>query len=194
MSTEPLPQKTRSLTQEAFSSLLCWLSPSPEQAARNYLDMRSKLIKFFIRKGCAHSDELADRTLDRAALIVHNDPGKYVNPMALCCGVGKRIWLEYLREEASTILDVKDIPSPPNQAAEFSKHEETCLNSCLEKLSERDRDLITQYHQFQGSQKIAKRKQMAEAHGGINKLRITAHRIRIRLHDCVSGCVQRLAN
>jgi hypothetical protein len=195
MGTEPpLPQKARSLTQEALAAFLGWLSPSPEQAAREYLRLRSKLVKFFVHKGCAHAEELADKTLDRAALIVHNEPGKYSNPLALCCGVGRRVWLEYLRKYAPATLETENISAPPSPPADFSEQEATCLGSCLEKLSSRDRDLITQYHQFQGSEKIEKRKQLAEVYGGLNKLRITAHRIRVRLHTCISGCMQQFAN
>jgi len=193
MSTEPLPQKTRSLTQEAFASFLFWLSPYPEPAARQYLDMRLKLVSLLVRKGCAHAEELADRTLDRVAMIVHNEPGKYLNPMALCCGVARRVWLEYLREEAPVIQEVNEIPAP-HTIPDFSEQEEACLTFCLDQLSTRDRDLITQYHQFQGSQKIEKRKQLADIYGGLNKLRIMAYRIRTRLHRCVDGCVQRYAN
>jgi hypothetical protein len=50
--------------------------------------------------------------------------------------------------------------------------------------------LITQYHRFQGREKIETRKHLAEIHGGLNKLRITACRIRARLHDCISSCVR----
>jgi len=194
MNTEPVPHKTRSVTQEAFASFLSWLSPNPDQAAREYLGVRSKLVRFFVHKGCAHAEELADQTLDRAALIAHNEPGKYVNPLALCCGVGRRVWLEYLREDAPATLETEDVSAPPIPPADFSEQEATCLGSCLERLSARDRDLITQYHQFQGSQKIEKRKQLADVYGGLNKLRITAHRIRVRLHSCISGCVQQFAN
>lgn len=73
----------------------------------------------------------------------------------------------------------------------FGEREVACLDSCLEELSAHDRDLIIQYHQFQGSQKIETRKCLAEAYGGLNKLRVTAHRIRLRLHECITSCVQR---
>ena len=158
MSTDPGFRKAKSLTQEAFASFLLWLSTDHEQAARKYLEIRFRLVKFFVRKGCAHAEETADRTLDRAALIVHADPTKYSSPIGLCCGVARKV---------------------------------VCLDSCLEELSARDRDLIIQYHQFQGSQKIETRKCLAEAYGGLNKLRVTAHRIRLRLHECITSCVQR---
>jgi hypothetical protein len=193
MNTEPASKKGRSLTPEAFASFLLWLSTDLEQAAKKYLDIRRQLVKFFIRKGCAHSEELADRTLDRAPVIAHAEPGKYHDPIALCCGVARRIWFEYLREAAPASLENENIPAPA-QFSNFTEREEKCLDSCLDELSQRDRNLITQYHQFQGSQKIETRKRLAQEFGGLNKLRIAAYRIRVRLHDCISDCVQRSAS
>lgn len=191
MNTDPVPQRRKSLTEEAFASFLFWLSPDHEQAARNYLEVRAKLVKFFVRKGCAHAEEQADLTLDRAALIVHADPSKYPIPIALCCGVARKVWLEYLREIVPGTLEDQQVAAPANENSFSSDCEGICLDSCLEELSARERDLIIQYHQFKGSEKIKTRKRLAEAYGGINKLRITAYRIRVRLHDCITNCVQR---
>lgn len=193
MDPQPAPEKQRYLTAEVFASFLSWLSPDPERAAREYLDIRKTLIKFFVRKGCGHAEELTDRTLDRVGLIVHHEPEKYPTPISLCCGVGRRVWLEYLRESTPERLEDEDIPGPAQPEEEFTDDEVQCLGRCLDQLSPRDRELITQYHQFQGRQKVENRKQLAQIYGGLNKLRITACRIRARLHDCISSCVQGLA-
>ena len=191
MPKESTSRKARSLTQEAFTSLLLWLSADHQQAAQGYLEIRRKLVTLFIRKGCAHAEELADRTLDRTAVIVHEEPGKYPNAMALCCGVARRVWLEYCREHAPIALKNENVASPSKTDESFSDREEECLELCLDGLSPRDRALITQYHQFQGTQKIEVRKRLAIEYGGLNKVRIMAYRIRVKLHDCVNGCVQR---
>jgi len=190
MSTEPASQRAKSLTPEAFAKFLYWLSSDPAQAARLYLEIREKLVKSFVRKGCAHSEDLTDRTLDRVAAIVYQEANKYANPMALSCGVARKVWQEYLREPTPGVLDTENMPAPIHHDPGFSDCEEKCLGSCLDQLSLRDRELITQYHQFRGSQKIETRKRLAEELGGINKLRITTYRIRVKLHDCISGCVQ----
>jgi hypothetical protein len=194
MSTDQGSRKAKSLTQEAFASFLLWLSEDHEQAARKYLEIRLKLVKFFVHKGCAHAEETADRTLDRAALIVHADPAKYSSPIGLCCGVARKVWLEYLREVVPETLTNDDFPSPTKYNTAFSERDVTCLESCLQELSAHDRDLITQYHQFRGSQKIETRKYLAETYGGLNKLRITTYRIRLRLHECITKCVQQSAS
>jgi hypothetical protein len=193
MELPPNPERQRSLTPEVFASFLLWLSPAPEQAGREYLDIRNTLMQFFVRKGCAHAEELTDKTLDRVVLIVHREPEKYTKPISLCCGVAKKVWFEYRRKKLPQTLEDENIPMPDRPDDEFTEHEMQCLRHCLDQLSQRDRELITQYHQFQGRQKIENRKHLAELHGGVNKLRITACRIRARLHDCIGSCKQRSA-
>jgi hypothetical protein len=187
------PHPKRLLTPEAFASFLFWLSPDQAHAARKYLDLRQEIVKLFIRKGCAHADELADRTLDRVVSIAHMEPGKYNSAIALCCGVARKVWLEYLREKTHESLEDDRIAAPHFLEEDFGEQEVRCLSYCLEQLSIQDRDLIVKYHQFQGRERIQIRKQLADACGGLNKLRIAAYRIRLRLHDCVSSCVQRSA-
>jgi DNA-directed RNA polymerase specialized sigma24 family protein len=193
MDTHPVPRRKGPITPEAFASFLFWLSPDQAHAARKYLDLRQEIVKLFIRKGCAHSDELADRTLDRVVTIAHLEPDKYPSAISLCCGVARNVWLEYLREKVHETLEDDRIAAPEFPDEDFSEHEVRCLGRCLEQLSTRDRDLIVKYHQFQGREKIEMRKQLADVYGGLNKLRIAAYRIRLKLHDCVTGCVQRSA-
>jgi hypothetical protein len=190
MTAMPELRNTRPITEEAFRAFLSWLSKDESAAAREYLSIRKSLVGFFVRKGCAHSEELADRTLDRVIVIAHADPSKYSKPMALCWGVARNVWLEYLREAAPEALEIDRFAAPETRNNEFTDCEIECLEGCLRKLSPHDRDLITRYHQFNGARKIEARKVLAEELGGLNKLRITAFRIRTRLHNCVSGCVQ----
>ena len=190
MDLQPVPERQRYLTPEAFASFLLWLSPDPGKAAGEYLEIRQTLKKFFVRKGCAHAEELTDRTLDRVVLIVHDEPEKYPTAISLCCGVARNVWLEYLREAMPVTLEDDNIPAPAQPEDDFTDRELECLGRCLDQLPLRDRELITQYHQFQGREKIETRKHLAQTYGGLNKLRITAFRIRARLHDCISGCVQ----
>jgi DNA-directed RNA polymerase specialized sigma24 family protein len=193
MDLQPIPGKQRSLTQEGFASFLLWLSPDPGQAAREYLDISKTLMKFFVRKGSAHAEELTDRTIDRVVGIVHEQPNKYSTPISLCYGVAKKVWLEDRRKPTPGVLEDDNIPAPIQLEDDFTEHEFQCLKHCLDQLPLRHRELITQYHQFQGRQKIETRKHLAQMHGGLNKLRITACRIRARLHDCIDSCMQRSA-
>jgi len=193
MDQQPSPERQRNLTPEVFASFLLWLSPDPGQAAREYLDISKALVKFFVRKGCENAEELTDRTLDRVVPIVHQDPKKYLKPISLCYGVARIVWLEESRVKKPEPLAGDDFPAPDPPENDSTENELQCLKHCLEQLSVCDRELIMQYHQFQGRQKIENRKHLAQLHGGLNKLRITACRIRARLHDCINSCTQRSA-
>ena len=193
MDLQPIPGKQRSLTQEGFASFLLWLSPDPGQAAREYLDISKTLMKFFVRKGSAHAEELTDRTIDRVVGIVHDQPNKYSTPISLCYGVARKVWQEDRRTPTPEALEDDNIPAPIQPEDDLTEHELQCLRHCLDQLPFRHRELITQYHQFQGRQKIETRKHLAQMHGGLNKVRITACRIRARLHDCIDSCMQRSA-
>jgi DNA-directed RNA polymerase specialized sigma24 family protein len=190
MTSEGAPKKASALSPDAFGRFLDWLSPDRERAARQYLEIRRKMAQLFIRRGCDRSDELADTTLDRAVLIFCREPDKYSEPLALCFGVARNVWLEYLREPKPDPLDTREITVIDSNHSQIREHEASCLSTCVERLSNRERDLIVQYHQFRGREKIELRKRLAEQYGGFNKLRITAHRIRARLNDCISGCLE----
>jgi hypothetical protein len=194
MEPQPNPERQRFLTTEAFASFLLWLSLDPGQAAREYLDLRKSLIKLFVRKGSAHAEELTDETLDRVVLIVNREPGKYPRPISLCCGVARIVWFEHRRKTEPDSLEGKDIPAPDLPEDDFTEHDLQCLRHCLDQLPLSDRELITQYHEFQGRQKIENRKRLAQLYGGVNKLRIATCRIRARLHDCINSCAQRSAS
>jgi len=185
--------RNRHITAEVFASFLLWLADDPAPAAAAYLDLRRTLVKYFVRKGCTDAEDLTDETLDRVAHIVHKDREKYPNRVALCCGVARRVWFEQLRKAAPAPLEDENLPEPVHAEDEFSEDDFRCLDACIQELPVRDRELITEYHRFQGRRKIEIRKQLAETCGGLNRLRVTTCRIRSRLHACISGCMQRSA-
>ena len=55
------------LTKESFDTLLAWLDANPDAAARKYEQIRTRLIKIFVCRGCLESEDLADETIDRVA-------------------------------------------------------------------------------------------------------------------------------
>jgi len=193
MTAEPAPQKSSGISGEAFGQFLEWLSPDHETAAKLYLEIRRKLVQLFIRRGCSHPDDLADITLDRAAMIVFKQRERYANPQALCFGVARKVWLEYLRETKPVPLETDNVAVHDGQDSHVRESEAKCLGCCIERLRPQERELIVRYHQFRGRAKIERRQQMAEQYGGLNKLRISAHRIRLRLNDCISGCMQQVS-
>jgi DNA-directed RNA polymerase specialized sigma24 family protein len=187
-----VPGSARGLTPEAFGRFLRWLSPNDDQAVREYLSIRNKLVRYFIHKGCSDPDKLFDDTVDIVVAKV-DTWAECPSPLNYCYGVAKNIWRQDLRERRSVALD-QDIVSPEHNAPEIHEHELNCLEHCMEQLASSDRDLVTRYHQFQGRDKIEIRRLLADRFGGVNKLRIRMCRIRKDLRTCVVNCVKRSAH
>lgn len=184
------------LTPEEFGSLLRWLSPDSETAARLFLGISRDLRQWFVRKGSAHAEELVDETVDRVAKIVFREPDKYPNPVALFYSVARNVWREDIRKPPLEELDpekIRDNTLDPEDW-DFKECEEECMKECVDNLPERERHLVIQYFGFQGREKIVVRKRLAEGHGGLGNLRTKACRIRTRLNDGLDDCIEECVN
>jgi DNA-directed RNA polymerase specialized sigma24 family protein len=172
------------LTQEAFDALLDWLNPEREQAGKRYEDIRRRLVKIFMYRGCQEPEELADETINRVARKVVEIAGTYSGDPALYFyGVANKIHQESLRKRRTQ-------PSPPPPPEPGPEQEYECLELCMEALSAHSRELVLQYYQDDKSAKIEQRRKLAERLDiPINALRIRAHRIRAALRDCVTDCL-----
>ena len=180
------------MTPEAFGKFLRWLSHNDELAVREYQSIRTKLVRYFVHKGCTDPDELFDKTVD---VVVGKIDGceTYPSPLAYCYGVARNIWRQDVRERKPASLD-EDIAIPSYADADIHEQELKCLEDCMERLSSTDRHLITQYHQGERRGKIDTRRTLADGVGGANTLRIKMCRIRKDLRLCVADCMSRLSN
>ena len=187
----PRPAK-RTLTAEAFGKFLRWLSEDDEMAIRKYQAIRTKLVRYFIHKGCPDPDDLFDKTVD--IVIGKIDICEQCsNPLAYCYGVAKNIWHQDLRERRSLTLD-ENVASTVHPDPQIHEHELKCLEQCLDRLPQSDRDIVIRYHEGQSHDKIETRKRLADGLGGLNVLRIRMCRIRKELRVCVADCIERSAN
>lgn len=189
-SAGPGPKKAKmDLTPEAFAFFLRWLSEDDRLATQQYFSIEQRLTKFFVRKGCLHSDELFDKTVN--VLVRKLQEGTEIqNRLSFFYGVAQRVWWEYLREEPSLqSIEGKDIPAPPPDPS--PEPELQCLETCMNALTPGDRELFIQYHEGQGRERIENRKRLARTHGGENTTRIKVFRIRRKLHECVSTCIDK---
>ncbi|OLE61641.1 MAG: hypothetical protein AUI36_11385 [Cyanobacteria bacterium 13_1_40CM_2_61_4] len=174
------------ITQEQFDRLLNWLNPDRETAAVKYEWIRKRLIKIFVSRGSHTPDELADKTINRVTRRLSEIQGSYVgDPAHYFSGVASFIWLESLRQEKMPAVR----PPNPSAPSEEDERDYDCLEKCLGRLSESERDLAIAYYQQEKHAKIDHRKKLAEQMGlAINALRIRAHRIRSGLFNCVELC------
>jgi RNA polymerase sigma factor (sigma-70 family) len=184
-------KREREITQEAFDQLLGWLDADRDNAARKYETIRQRLIKIFTCRGCPEADDLADETINRVTSKVAQIRGNYSGEPALYFyGVAQKIHLEYLRQNRPRSTQ------PPPITVENDENEYECLETCLQKLPEDNRNLVIQYYQETKRAKIEHRRKLADGLGiAVNALRIRAHRIRMQLQKCVLQCLeQRPAN
>ena len=185
------------LTSNAFELLLARLDADSLQAADKYEELRLKLTKFFIWRGCPESqaDTLADETLDRVAAKLAQ--GVEIQSLrAYACETGRYVWLEYRRKykEDNFGEDTPEIPVEP----EFPEDPDlriACLRSCLVEITNdtNDRALILGYYDTENVEKIKdQRKSLAEKLGlTANTLKVKASRLRDRLEKCINECVRK---
>ncbi|PYS82204.1 MAG: hypothetical protein DMF67_13750 [Acidobacteria bacterium] len=174
------------LTQAAFDSLLAWLDADREQAGRKYENIRLRLIKIFTCRGRPDAEELADETINRVTLKAPTVSKEYVGDPALYFyGVAQKVFLESVRKPARA-----DAP-PPAVDSDEREREYECLERCMERLSQGNRELVLEYYQNEKRARINHRKELAERLGiAQNALRIRAHRIRATLQRCVRACLE----
>ena len=181
-------KKQWDITQEGFDRLLSWLADDRDEAGRKYEIIRQRLIKFFICRGCENVEDLADETItivitkvDEVALNYEGDPVLYFY------GVAKKVFKDYLRIKNRTV------PSAPPDVTHVDESVFECLDGCMEKLSEENRELVLRYYQDEKKVKIDNRQSLADELGiAMNALRIRAHRIRLLLRNCVRECTEQL--
>jgi len=180
------------LTPEAFGRFLHWLSSDDQQAVREYLSVRKRLVRFFVHKGCSDPDALFDQTVDIVVGKI-DECLDCSNPLGYCYGVARNVWRKYLRDFKPTEPIEMDPPSPAVAGPE-KEQELKCLESCVGRLLPADREIVVRYHRNQGRTKIDARKDLAIELGGPNALRVRVCRIRKSLRDCVVKCVKESLN
>lgn len=176
------------LTEESLNMLLDWLDPSRERAGRRYEEIRRRLVQFFVCRGCAEPEQLADQTIDRVARKVPQIADDYSGDPALYFyGVARKVHLEYMRKQRAAPV------APPRREpdTEVAEEEYGCLERCMERLTPDSRSLVLKYYQDERQLKIDHRRELARQFGiGMNALRLRVFRIRAALQQCVLDCLK----
>ncbi len=177
---------SKEVTLEGFDRLLQWLHPNREEAGRLYEQIRCRLIKVFVSRGCDVAEELADETIDRVIGKVHAVAESYEGDPALYFyGVARNVHKEYRKTRSIRCM-------PPREPAGAESPALDCLESCMDKLLPKNRELLIDYYQETKLAKINHRRELAERQGiDMNALRIRVHRIRTLVADCTTSCVER---
>jgi DNA-directed RNA polymerase specialized sigma24 family protein len=187
----------RTLHPDHFEALLQRLAPDRDLAGERYVELSRRLRTVFLYRQCPDPDELVRETLDRAgrkllelgSRFEGNDPAPYV------FGVAWNVARESFRRPSTEPLDDgKEIPGPgPAEEGEDEDKElrSVCLDRCLGRLAEDDRDLALKYYRGEKRAKIQQRATLARELGvSANALRLKVHRITRRLRQCVFECLE----
>lgn len=178
------------ITQESFEALLEWLDPNREVAGQKYEIIRTGLMRIFVSKGFSDAEHLVDRTINvvtnRLPDIRDNYEGEKSNYFR---GVARYIILE---EDRRREIATDKFPERANDLSSPTDLDD-CLRRCLQFLSRENRELILDYHLYDGHAKIEVHREMAhELAISVNALRSRAHHIRAKLERCVLECTQSL--
>lgn len=188
----PIPRTRWILTEESFEELLAWLNPDREQAGEKYEDIRNRLIRIFIHRGCMSAEDLADKTINKVARKVHDLREYYVgDPAHYFYGTARNVYFEYSTDQAELTVLPEVIPAPvPDGDPEESESQHKCLDECLQNMTPKDRDLLLEYYREEEGAKIEQHKEMARRLGiTINALRIMIYRLRTSLKKCMHNCL-----
>lgn len=180
------------LTQEAFDQLLSYLDADRERAGEKYESLRSKIVKFFEWRGCLSPEEGADETLNRVTRKITE--GEIIdNIQAYSYGVARLLYMEMLKEQEQARRAFDNLPPPVQTIEDRTDIEDrlACFETCMKKLSEESRLLITEYYREDKGARIEHRKVIAERLKiPLNALRIRIHRLRLQIEECVSDCLR----
>ena len=181
------------LTQAAFDGFLATLDRDREKAGEKYEYIRLKLLKYFQWCGSDVPDIDADETINRVTRRIYEGQDIY-NVTGYIYGVAKLVHAESLkRRNRRQALDEGSYIELVSTGVEIEvANYQECLERCLGRLSDEDREVITEYYRYKKSEKIDRRKRLATRLGiSLNTLRVKMHRQRMNLESCVEKCLAR---
>lgn len=146
----------------------------------------------FAAQGFSDAEALADETINRVAdRLPEIGPHYDGKPVRYFRGVARNLILEANRRRRREIA-TDSLPERPTKQIDVSD-EYNCLVRCLTFLSSKDRDLVLDYHVYEGHDKVVNHLAMAEENQtSVSNLRVKAFRIRGRLEKCVLECLGNL--
>ena len=188
----PRTMNNRELTEDSLNLFLKWIAPDPDSAGSSYEAIRRRLIALFVRGGCACSEDLADKTIDRVIARLPAIIDSYTGePVAYLLKVAHHLHLEYLEKQPAPLSSLP--PDKPLAAQDTAREEEQayeCLEKCLKTLTPKNQELVIAYYQQEKRAKIDFRKKLARQTGiAVNALRIRMHRTREYLQKCILECL-----
>src|SRR5260221_1835342 len=175
------------LTKEALEQFLSHLDPDQDRAGAKYEEIRRKLLTFFRCNGFWDAEDHVDETIDRT--IRRLDEVRDLMPFIR--GVARHVASEVRRMAPREIPleDIREIASRGQRDEEgersFSKRLKWWYE-CADRLTAEDREMLLQYYQYDRSQKVENKRNLAALMGTSTAiLRVRAFRARKQLEKLV---------
>jgi DNA-directed RNA polymerase specialized sigma24 family protein len=168
--------------RERTAGFLPLLDPDPEKAERKYRMMRAKLVFYFLQRGCADPEDLADEVVLRAHRRCLEGVEITSEFTHFCYGIASRVCME---QKAPAVEFDEKLHSPATGNIAVGRDKLILVEQCLNRLDTSDCEFIRDYFEDD-------RRELAERLGkSPNALRIRAFRIVGTLRDLVRKPMQK---
>jgi Bacterial dnaA protein len=171
--------------------LMRLLAHSSLDGAEITLPYAQRVLKNFIDSQTPHTSESIQEatrknfidTLARFSKSIQKDS------VPILLGYARNV----LREYRSEIIRFDEKHDPNEEVARVNdtgvEVRALCLELCLQRLDDDDRQLLREYHRYEQGRKIEHRKAMANARQStLNAIRLKVSRLMSNLRNCVKGC------
>jgi len=176
------------LTAEALAKFLTCLDSDQARAGEKYEELRDALVKFLARRGAHFPEELVDETFNRVARKL--DEGEVIRDVpTYCYGVARMVFLRSQEHPGNKRVELEVLKTIASQVPNVTDVRVECLKHCLSQLAAENRELIIEYYQDEGRERINHRASMAERLGiPLSALHSRAQRAKSKLERCVMRC------
>ena len=176
----------------AWEALLSRLGDGAESAGAGYEQLRRRIVRFFEWNRCSTAEDLADIVINRVAGKL--EAGEHItNIHAYAMGVARFVLKESRVGPRLSSLD----DAPPVAVAERAPSAEedaerraACLDRCLRRMPDANRELVLRYYEGEGRTRIDIRRELAAKLEVTDRaLRLRLYRLRESLQDCIHKCI-----
>lgn len=185
------PTTDWTLTPESFELLLKQLHDDQDEAARRYLSVYGKLMRYFDWRGCRMPDFYADETMTRIARRLEQGAA-ITNFHGFMFGVAKKVAIEALRdqEKEQKILSCLS-QAETNHGCVYEESLFERLEAGLLKLTPDSRRLLISYYATGDDKNMTLRRELAQRQGiSVNALRVRVHRLKSLLEAYIAAGVE----
>ena len=175
-----------------LDALLSALADDRDRAADILLEIRRKLTTVFESRGFSDPQELVDRTVERTARKATEGIDLRHRPFPYFYGIARRIALECSRQQEQQRQQQRQLAELQLEpGSNIPDQRLACFEHCLDRLPQAGSELLWSYFDRRGGQRIAQRRRLA-MNMEISELalRLRVHRLRSKLVNCVSACLQ----